>query len=273
MTSVVLPATSRPATRNRSIAAPLRRFRPRLALGYQDKLYRLVRQLKKMHHDEADRELSLTIQAEEHRRSQYETLGLTLEDIVPTLHWTTALRVLRDLHVQGWTFRTDDEGLLLKAPGTAPSSDPEVEKEAIRRSFAFAPQRPNSHSRAPYASSAGLSVAEFTPSSPTARNLRHGSGLVDGRASSPNLNWSSTELGIPARDCCSKTSGDTYATSGRSRTRARPAETCTTSSVTARLRAGRSSASRRSAIPCWVSLSATITRAGVPRDCVHAGPS
>ena len=138
MTSVVLPATSRPATRNRSIAAPLRRFRPRLALGYQDKLYRLVRQLKKMHHDEADRELSLTIQAEEHRRSQYETLGLTLEDIVPTLHWTTALRVLRDLHVQGWTFRTDDEGLLLKAPGTAPSSDPEVEKEAIRRSFAFA---------------------------------------------------------------------------------------------------------------------------------------
>ena len=46
--------------------------------------------------------------------------------------------MLRDLHVQGWTFQIDDEGLLLRAPGTTPSSDPEVEKEAIRRSFAFA---------------------------------------------------------------------------------------------------------------------------------------
>ena len=167
MTSVVLPATSKPATRNRSIAAPLRRFRPRLALGYQDKLYRLVRQLEKMHHDEANRELSLAIQAEEHRRSQYETLGLTLEDIVPTLHWMTALRVLRDLHVQGWTFRTDDEGLLLKAPGTAPSSDPEVEKEAIRRSFAFARNAQLSQPST-VRFIRGLSVAEFTPSSPTA---------------------------------------------------------------------------------------------------------
>ena len=35
-------------------------------------------------------------------------------------------------------FQTDDEGLLLKAPGTTTSSDPEVEKEAVRRSFAFA---------------------------------------------------------------------------------------------------------------------------------------
>ena len=50
----------------------------------------------------------------------------------------TALRVLRDLHIQGWTFQTDDEGLLLKAPGTKTSSDPEIEKETIRRSFAFA---------------------------------------------------------------------------------------------------------------------------------------
>ena len=138
MTPVTIPASSRPATRRRNVAAPLRRFRPRLALGYQDKLYRLGRQLEKMHDDEAHRELSLAIQAEEQRRSQYESLGLTSEDIVPTIHWTTALRVLRDLHVQGWTFRTDDEGLLLRAPGATPSSDPEVEKEAIRRSFAFA---------------------------------------------------------------------------------------------------------------------------------------
>ena len=138
MTSVVLPAAGSPPTRTRKVAAPLRRFQPRLALGYQDKLYRLGRRLEEMDHDAAHRELSSAIQAEEHRRAQYESLGLTANDIVPTLHWAAALRVLRDLHVQGWTFRTDDEGLLLKAPGTTRSTDPEVEKDAIRRSFAFA---------------------------------------------------------------------------------------------------------------------------------------
>ena len=145
MTPVVLSAASSPTTRPRKIAAPLRRFRPRLALGYQDKLYRLGQQLEKMDHDAAHRELSLTIQAVEHSRSQYESLGLTAKDIVSTLHWATALRVLRDLHVQGWTFRTDDEGLLLKTPGTTRSTDPEVEKEAIRRSFAFARNAQLSH--------------------------------------------------------------------------------------------------------------------------------
>ena len=91
-----------------------------------------------MGHDEADSELSLEVEAADRRRSQYESLGLTLQDLVPTLQWGTALRVLRDLHIQGWTFQTDDEGLLLKAPGTKTSSDPEIEKETIRRSFAFA---------------------------------------------------------------------------------------------------------------------------------------
>lgn len=91
-----------------------------------------------MHHEESDRELSLAVLSADHRCSQYESLGLTRKDLVPTIQWATALRVLRDLHVQGWTIHTDDEGLLLKAPGTTRSSDPEVAKEAIRRSFAFA---------------------------------------------------------------------------------------------------------------------------------------
>ena len=138
MTSVVLPATRTPVATKRRFAAPLRRFRPRLALGYQDELYRLGRQLEALPHDEVDRALSSEVLAADNRRSKYESLGLSLEDLVPTLQWTTALRVLRDLHVQGWTLRTDDEGLLLKAPGTATSSDPEVEKEAVRRSFSFA---------------------------------------------------------------------------------------------------------------------------------------
>ena len=138
MTSAVLPATRMPVAPKPNVSAFLRRFRPRLALGYQDELYRLVLRLAAMSHEEADQELSLAVQTADRRRSQYESLGLTLQDLVPTLQWGAALRVLRDLHIQGWTFQTDDEGLLLKAPGTKTSSDPEVEKETIRRSFAFA---------------------------------------------------------------------------------------------------------------------------------------
>ena len=91
-----------------------------------------------MPRDEANQELSLVVEIADGRRSKYESLGLSLQDLVPTLQWGTALRVLRDLHTQGWSFQTDDEGLLLKAPGTKRSSDPEIEKETIRRSFAFA---------------------------------------------------------------------------------------------------------------------------------------
>ena len=77
-----------------------------------------------MGHDEADRELSLAVENAEHLRSRYESLGLTRGELLPTLQWATALRVLWDLHVQGWTVQTDDEGLLLRVPGTT-SSDPE----------------------------------------------------------------------------------------------------------------------------------------------------
>lgn len=138
MTSIVLPAASMSAAPKRDVSGSLRRFRPRLALGYQDELYRLARRLETLRRDEGERELSHAIEAADRRRSQYESLGLSLEDLIPTLQWATALRVLRDLQVQGWTFQTDDEGLLLKAPGTTTSSNPEMEKDAVRRSFAFA---------------------------------------------------------------------------------------------------------------------------------------
>lgn len=138
MTSAALRTARASVSRKPNILALLRRFRPRLALGYQDELYRLARRLEGLRHDEADGELSLAVEMADRRRSQYESLGLALKDLAPTLHWGAALRVLRDLHVQGWTFQTDDEGLLLKAPGTKTSSDPEIEKETIRRSFAFA---------------------------------------------------------------------------------------------------------------------------------------
>jgi hypothetical protein len=137
MTSIVLPVASMPVALKRDVSGLLRRFRPCLALGYQDDLYRLGQRLETSSHEEGERELSAAVEAADRRRSQYESLGLELVDLVPTLQWAAALRVLRDLQIQGWSFQTDDEGLLLRAPGTA-TPVPEVEKESIRRSFAFA---------------------------------------------------------------------------------------------------------------------------------------
>lgn len=137
MTSVLLPTSPNVAPK-RDVSGSLRRFRPRLALGHQDELYRLTRRLETMSHSLGEHELAEAVETADRRLAQYESLGLARGDLLPTLQWATALRVLRDLHVQGWTFQTDDEGLLLKAPGTTASANPEDEKEAVRRSFAFA---------------------------------------------------------------------------------------------------------------------------------------
>jgi hypothetical protein len=138
MMSVLTPTRSAEVQPKNGSSGTLRRFQPRLALGYQDDLYRLTRHLEFLPHDEGAQHLSDAIEGVNRRLSQLESLGLTLEDLFPTLQWAAALRVLRDLHLQGWTFQTDDEGLLLKSPGTSTSADPEVEKNAVRRSFAFA---------------------------------------------------------------------------------------------------------------------------------------
>src|SRR5215211_876863 len=138
MTSVLVPTPGAGVAPKKDVSGGLRRFRPRLALGYQDELFRLTRQLELLPHDEGARALSDAIEAADRRLAHFESFGLTLGDLFPTLQWGAALRVLRDLHIQGWAFQTDDEGLLLKAPGTSSSADPEFEKEAVRRSFAFA---------------------------------------------------------------------------------------------------------------------------------------
>src|SRR6266545_4778912 len=119
MPTTLTPAPSETVVPKKDVSGSLRRFRPRLALGYGG-------------------ELCDAIEAADDRLAQFEALGLSLPDLFPTLQWATALRVLRDLHTQGWTFHTDDEGLLLKSPGTETGADPEIEKEAVRRSFAFA---------------------------------------------------------------------------------------------------------------------------------------
>ena len=118
MASVAFPVTGRPTTRPRSGAAPFFRFRPRLAFGLPGQGLPAWPKLETMHHEGAPRELCMAIRADERRRSHCESPCLTAEDIVPTFHRTLALSALRDLRVQGWRFRTDDEGVFLKAPGT-----------------------------------------------------------------------------------------------------------------------------------------------------------
>ena len=46
--------------------------------------------------------------------------------------------MLRDPETQGWQIQADDEGLLLREPGSVGGANPESQKEAIRRSFSFA---------------------------------------------------------------------------------------------------------------------------------------
>src|SRR5690242_14162287 len=102
MSAIVLPASSLPVASKRDVSGPLRRFRPSLVLGYQEELYRLAQRVETMRHAEGERELFHAIETADRRRSQYEALGIALQDLLPTLQWVAALRVLRDLYVQGW---------------------------------------------------------------------------------------------------------------------------------------------------------------------------
>ena len=58
MTSIVLPAVSLPVAPKREVSGSLRRFRPRLALGYQDELYRLTHRFETMNHAQVEHELA-----------------------------------------------------------------------------------------------------------------------------------------------------------------------------------------------------------------------
>jgi hypothetical protein len=117
-----------------------RRFRPRLALGYQYDLRSLIQELATMRTTEACAVLDSAIGKLDARESDFQSFGLSPMDLAPTVRYGATLRVLRDLVSQGWTIREDDEGVILDAPGRAAVrlDDPEAAKESIRRSFAFA---------------------------------------------------------------------------------------------------------------------------------------
>lgn len=118
----------------------LRRFRPRLALGYQQELQSVIGRIKQADSLEQAEVVCAVLDEAEERYAELSSIGLGSQDLLPTLQWLTVLRVIRDLSRQGWRFDVDDEGVLLRAPGIgdAPGGDPEREKESLRRSFAFA---------------------------------------------------------------------------------------------------------------------------------------
>jgi len=117
-----------------------RRFRPPLAVGYQQELHGIVRMALASSNGDVERVLRTAVESSEQRSLQLRDSGLQSRDLLPTIRFEATLRVLRDLLIQGWSIREDDEGILLDAPGRGKErvKDPEVAKQDIRRSFAFA---------------------------------------------------------------------------------------------------------------------------------------
>lgn len=120
--------------------APYRRFRPSLGLGHQQELQELARRVASLSAATVQAEIAEALCTAEEHSALLRHVGLTSADVLPTLRYSAALLVLRDLLLQGWKLREDDEGILLDAPGRASLrvTDPEEKKEELRRSFAFA---------------------------------------------------------------------------------------------------------------------------------------
>ena len=139
MPSAVLPVPGR------SISAapkwksePFRRFRPHVALGYQDELLRLARSIETMGHDEADRELSAAVENAERLRSRYESLGLTrrgtpsdssVGDLAPCVVGSPCARVGRPDRRRGAT---------LTGTGNHIQRSPRLKRRQFVVRFAFA---------------------------------------------------------------------------------------------------------------------------------------
>jgi len=132
-------ATAESERRARVRESSLRRFRPGLALGFQQDLRHVLHQLSIVPADEVEQVLSDAVATARARHDALQQVGLTPTDLLPTARYGVTLRILRDLVMQGWELRFDDEGVILQAPGRASKAvtDPEREKEALRRSFSF----------------------------------------------------------------------------------------------------------------------------------------
>lgn len=139
MSTLVLDERT-PSADSDPASAPFRRFRPSLALGHQQELQELARRIAGLNSLAAQALIATSIQRVEEQVTVLRQLGLSQADLLPPYRYSAALLVLRDLLLQGWKIREDDEGILLDAPGrgAVQVADPEEKKEELRRSFAFA---------------------------------------------------------------------------------------------------------------------------------------
>ncbi len=116
-----------------------RRFRPRLSLGYYQSLVSLVHDLRT--HDFAGRveAIQASIDAAEELRTQLVTLGVSVDALQPTVYYQAAIRLLRDLVLQGWFVDVDDGGIYFLPPTLATvGDDTSAAKLKLRNSFKFA---------------------------------------------------------------------------------------------------------------------------------------
>jgi len=117
-----------------------RRFQPLLTLGYQQDLHALANDVQTCPMDLQRVKFDAAIARVENRGIELQAMGVPRTELLPTLAYATALRILRDLLAQGWELGTDDEGIYLLPPAMSlgPQDDPAVAKAALRQSFAFA---------------------------------------------------------------------------------------------------------------------------------------
>ncbi|WP_432049461.1 Druantia anti-phage system protein DruA [Verrucosispora sp. NA02020] len=139
MTTVETAAPSVPTSTFGQIE-PIRRFQPSLTHGHIGEIMALGIEMISRPLSERVRYLREAIEAVELRRRDLLALGVARRQLLPTVKYLAALRVLRDLVQQGWTLRMDDEGIYLQPAleVSTPPSGPEEVKQALRRSFSFA---------------------------------------------------------------------------------------------------------------------------------------
>ncbi len=119
----------------------VRRFRPALNVGYQQRLIEIVSSLVAASPGDPLALIETAIDEANERQKVLASEGIPSEALLPTVGYAAALRLLRDLLGQGWHAGVDDEGVYLLPPEAAVHGiDPSQAKTAVRRSFNFARQ-------------------------------------------------------------------------------------------------------------------------------------
>ncbi len=117
-----------------------RRFQPQLTLGFQQDLSALAADVAELPSETQRQRLEEAIDVVDTSRIELSELGVLGSALQPTVAYSVALRLLRDLLGQGWELALDDEGILLRPPIAAAGAtdDPSTAKAILRQSFSFA---------------------------------------------------------------------------------------------------------------------------------------